>query len=84
LQGYIKEESINMIRIRLSRQGSKNHPFYHIVALEKRSKRDGKFLEVLGYWHPSKNTKKINKEKIKEWVDKGASVTETVAKLIKE
>jgi len=71
-----------MIRIRLSRQGSKNNPFYHIVAVEKRSKRDGKRIQTLGYWHPSKNTKVVSKEKIAILVKNGALVTPAVEKLM--
>lgn len=71
-----------MIKIRLSRGGAKNAPFYRIVAIEERRKREGKPLDILGYWHPAKDDKKIDKEKIKQWVGKGAQITDAVKKLI--
>jgi len=73
-----------MIKIRLSRGGAKNNPFYRIVATEKTRKRSGKPLEVIGYWHPIKNDLKIDREKLKKWVDKGAQVNESVKNLIKK
>lgn len=73
-----------MIKIRLSRGGAKNNPFYRIVAIEERSKREGKPLEILGYWHPSKDTKKIKKERVAAWIAKGAKTTKAVDKLLKK
>lgn len=72
-----------MIKIRLTRFGRKKAPFYRIVAASERSKRDGKPLEVLGYWDPSQKQFKIEKEKLKIWIAKGAQVTNGVAKLLK-
>ena len=72
-----------MIRIRLARKGKKNDPFYRIVAIEKRRKRSGKALEVLGYWHPAKKSVKIDKKKVDDWVKKGAQISTGVAKLLK-
>jgi small subunit ribosomal protein S16 len=73
-----------MIKIRLSRGGVKNAPFYRIIAIEKTRKREGKPLDILGFWHPAKNTKKIERKKIDEWVKKGAQITKAVQKLLKE
>lgn len=72
-----------MIKIRLTRFGRKKAPFYRIVAASERSKREGKPLEVLGYWNPSQKQLKIEKEKLKIWIAKGAQVTTGVAKLLK-
>lgn len=72
-----------MIKIRLSRGGAKNNPFYRIVAIEKSRKRSGKPLEVLGYWYPVKNDLEIDKTKLKKWVEKGAQINDSVKKLIK-
>lgn len=72
-----------MIKIRLARHGKKNDPFYKIVAIEKNRKREGKPLEVLGYWHPAKDDKKIDKKKIKKWLSNGAQITKGVKKLLK-
>lgn len=72
-----------MIKIRLARGGKTNDPFYRVVAIDSRRKREGKSLETLGYWHPAKNLKKIDKKKIKEWVAKGAQISSAVSKLMK-
>lgn len=71
-----------MVKIRLTRVGKRNAPFYRIVAMDEREKTGGKVLEFLGYWQPSKNLKQIEKKEIQEWVKKGAQVSPTVAKLI--
>ncbi len=71
-----------MIKIRLARGGTKNKPFYRIVAIEESSKREGKPLDILGYWHPAKDTKKIDKKKLKFWIERGAKVTKAVEKLL--
>jgi len=72
-----------MIKIRLSRGGVRNKPVYRVVATDHRAKNKGKFLEVLGYWYPSKKIFKINKEKLEKWLKNGAKVTQAVEKLIK-
>lgn len=71
-----------MVKIRLQRLGKKNSPFYKIVAIEQTKKREGEPLEVIGFWYPEKNEKKIDKKKITDWVKKGAIVTEGVKKLL--
>jgi small subunit ribosomal protein S16 len=71
-----------MIKIRLARGGTKNKPFYRIVAIEESRKREGKPLDILGYWHPAKDTKKIDKKKLKFWIERGAKVTKAVEKLL--
>ncbi len=71
-----------MIKIRLTRGGTKNKPFYRIVAIEESRKREGKPQDILGYWHPAKDTKKIDKKKLKFWIERGAKVTKAVEKLL--
>lgn len=71
-----------MIIIRLARHGKRNDPFYRIVAVEKGRKREGLPLDVLGHWHPKKDHKEIDKKKIKEWVSKGAKISEAVKYLM--
>jgi small subunit ribosomal protein S16 len=71
-----------MIKIRLSRKGATNSAFYRIVAVEESKKRDGKVLEVLGYWHPANGVKNVEKDKIKAWVSKGAQKSSAVEKLL--
>lgn len=72
-----------MIKIRLSRQGSTNNAFYRIVAVDEKIKGTGKALDILGYWHPSKNVKTIDKDKVTKWVKVGAQKSEAVEKLLK-
>lgn len=73
-----------MVKIRLMRMGSKKRPFYRIVAADARAPRDGKFLEILGYYDPRKdpNTIEIKKERIDKWIENGAQYTSRVEKII--
>lgn len=71
-----------MIKIRLSKRGKTNDPFFRIVAIESSKKREGEPLEVLGYWHPASKDKKIDKKGIEKWVKKGAQVTDGVKELM--
>jgi small subunit ribosomal protein S16 len=71
-----------MIKIRLSRGGTKNKPYYRIVVVDSRRKRDGAPLEVLGYWHPAKKTKRIDKNKLAHWQKNGAKATPAVKRII--
>jgi len=73
------------IRIRLMRRGRRNRPFYRVVAAEASAPRDGKFLEILGYYDPLKEPYefKVDAEKVKKWLSKGAEPTETVRALLK-
>lgn len=73
-----------MIKIRLSRRGVKNKPFYKIIAADSRSKAKGKYLELIGHWQPSKNDITINKSKIEKWIKLGARVSPAVCKLMKK
>ena len=74
-----------MLSIRLTRMGAKKKPFYRIVVAEKRSKRDGRFVESVGYYDPCRNPAdiKINRERLTYWIERGAQPTETVRSLIK-
>ncbi len=71
-----------MLKIRLAREGVIKKPFYKIVATDKRLKLSGRVFEVLGYYQPSKNLKKIDIKKIQAWVKKGAQITPAVKKLL--
>jgi small subunit ribosomal protein S16 len=73
-----------MIKIRLSRGGVKKKPFYRIVAIEESRKRGGKPLDIIGYWNPQKSDLKINKDKLKAWIEKGAKKTTAVDKLLEK
>ena len=71
------------VKIRLSQVGKKHQIAFRIVATDTRTKRDGKFLEILGYYNPyNKPTIRFNQEKINSWVTKGATLSPAVAKLL--
>ncbi len=74
-----------MLSISLMRMGAKKKPFYRIVVREKRSKRDGKYIENLGTYDPMSNPPKVRlkHDRIQYWISVGAKPTETVASLIK-
>src|SRR5262245_61643169 len=74
-----------MLAISLMRMGAKKRPFYRVVVKEKRSKRDGAYLENLGTYDPLADTADapLNHERIQDWIGVGAQPTETVASLIK-
>lgn len=69
--------------IRLARQGSKKKPFYRIVATDRRSPRDGRFIEQLGYYDPRKPDFRLDLERYKTWIKTGARPSDTVASLVK-
>ena len=71
-----------MIKIRLSRGGAKNNPSYRVVVIEERRKREGKPLDIIGYWYPAKNQSKIDEAKLKKWISLGAQKTKAVEKLL--
>lgn len=73
-----------MVTIRLDRHGKTNDPFYRIVAIEKRRKRGGAALEIIGTWHPAKDDLKVDTKKIDAWVSKGAQISTGVRKLLKK
>lgn len=74
------------VSIRLRREGAKNSPFYRIVAADKRSPRDGKFLELLGTYEPSKKTTpySVKLDRVDHWLKNGAQPSDTVASLLKK
>ena len=71
-------------RIRLKKFGTKKRHYYRIVVMDKRAPRDGKTIEELGYYHPIEAEEKqinFNAEKAKDWLSKGATVTDTVRRI---
>lgn len=74
-----------MLAISLKRMGAKGEPFYRLVVKEKRSKRDGKYLENLGTYNPMLDPAEVNlnHDRINYWIGVGAQPTETVKSLIK-
>ena len=73
------------VKIRLKRIGAKKAPFYRVVVADSRYPRDGRFIEEIGYYDPTKTPSviKIDTEKADKWIKNGAQPTETVKKLIK-
>ena len=72
------------VKIRLARLGKKNRPFWRLVAIDSRKKRDGACLENLGTYDPLKaEIIQIHHERIADWVSKGAQCSDTVARLVK-
>jgi small subunit ribosomal protein S16 len=74
-----------MVRIRLRRIGLKGQPTYRIVAADKESPRDGRFLEILGIYNPRTNpaTIKLKEDRVYHWMKNGAQPTESVAQIFK-
>jgi len=74
------------VRIRLTRKGTKKRPFYRIVAAHSGAARDGKFLEIIGTYNPLTDPAeiRIDSEKLRVWLDRGAQPTDTVRSLIKQ
>lgn len=74
------------VKIRLRRMGSTHAPFYRVIVADSRSPRNGKFIEELGYYDPTKNPTvvKIDTEAAKKWLANGAQPTETVQRLLKQ
>jgi small subunit ribosomal protein S16 len=76
-----------MVKIRLARGGAKKRPFYHVVATESSSSRDGRFIERLGYYNPSAKGGEqklvLDVARVEHWTKNGAQVSERVAYLVK-
>nr|WP_274380916.1 30S ribosomal protein S16 [Desulforadius tongensis] len=70
----------------MKRMGAKKAPFYRIVVADSRSPRDGRFIEEIGYYDPLKKPAviKVDEEKAKDWLSKGAQVSETVKALFQK
>ncbi|MGL4208765.1 MAG: 30S ribosomal protein S16 [Candidatus Adiutrix sp.] len=73
------------LKIRLARLGAKKKPFYRIVVANSESKRDGRFLDIVGIYDPNQNPAKveIKRDLVEQWTIKGAKPTETVKVLLK-
>jgi len=74
-----------MVTIRMARGGSKKRPFYNIVVTDSRNRRDGRFIERIGFYNPlasgNAETLRINQERLAYWTGVGAQVSETVGRL---
>jgi small subunit ribosomal protein S16 len=74
-----------MVRIRLRRIGAKAQPSYRLVATEKESPRDGRFLEILGFYNPRTKpaTIQLKEDRIYDWLSKGAQPSESVERVLR-
>lgn len=77
-----------MVKIRLTRGGAKKRPFYHIVVVDQRARRDGRAIERVGFYNPvaqgQEPRTQVNVERIQHWVGVGAQLTEKVDQLYRE
>jgi small subunit ribosomal protein S16 len=77
-----------MVSIRLSRGGAKKRPFYQIVVADVRAKRDGRYVERVGFFNPiavgGEVRLRLDQARVEHWLSRGATPTERVAQLIKE
>ena len=76
-----------MVSIRLSRGGAKKRPFYHLVVTDSRNRRDGRYIERVGYFNPvgkeHEENLRIDVERVDYWIGQGAQPSERVASLLK-
>jgi len=76
-----------MVTIRLARGGSKKRPFYHVVVTDSRNRRDGRYIERLGFFNPvaqgQEERLRVDKDRIAHWVGLGAQTSERVTNLLK-
>ncbi|OFN34444.1 30S ribosomal protein S16 [Neisseria sp. HMSC059F02] len=77
-----------MVVIRLARGGSKHRPFFHVVVADSHNRRDGRFIERVGFYNPVANEKqervRLQADRLNHWIAQGAQVSDAVAKLLKE
>ena len=71
------------VAIRMSRQGKKKSPFYRIVAADKRCALDGRFIELLGTYHPTTKVLKLDQERYQKWISVGAQPSGTLAAVVR-
>lgn len=76
-----------MVSIRLSRAGAKKRPFYHLVVTDSRNRRDGRYIERLGFFNPvgkeNEENIRIDLDRVDYWIGKGAQPSDRVASLLK-
>jgi small subunit ribosomal protein S16 len=73
------------VRLRLTRIGGKKDPVWRVVVADQRSKRDGRILEIVGQYNAQTNpsTIKVDEERVREWLSRGAQPTNTVRKILR-
>ena len=77
-----------MVVIRLSRGGAKNRPFYNVVVADSRNRRDGRFIERVGFYDPlakeGSEGLRLQLDRVTHWQERGAQLSETVGRLVKK
>jgi len=77
-----------MVTIRMSRGGAKKRPFYHIVVTDSRNRRDGRYIERIGFFNPlatgGEERLRLDSERADHWASKGAQISPRVARLLKD
>ena len=77
-----------MVTIRLSRGGAKKQPFYHVIVTDSRSRRDGRYIERVGFFNPmargAEKKLEMSLDRVDHWVSKGAATSDRVKSLIKQ
>ena len=73
------------VRLRLTRIGGKKDPVWRLVVADQRSKRDGRVIEIVGHYNAQTNpsTIKVDEEKVREWLSRGAQPTDSVRKILR-
>src|SRR5690606_6601980 len=81
-------KGLSMVVVRLARGGSKKRPFYSVVAADSRNRRDGRFIERLGFYNPlakeDQESIRLNLDRVEYWRTNGAQVSPAVTRLVKE
>lgn len=82
----LEEHDRDMVTIRLSRSGAKKRPFYHVIVADSRSRRDGRFIERLGFYNPvasaGEEALRVDRSRVEHWVGQGAQTSEAVSRLL--
>ena len=77
-----------MVTVRLSRGGAKKKPFYHVVVTDSRNRRDGRYIERVGFFNPvargQEERLRLDRDRIDHWVGQGAQLSDRVASLMKD
>lgn len=71
-----------MLKVKLFLRGKKNQKSFRVVIAEAKSKRDGKFIDDLGWWNPIINEGEVDNKKLTSWISKGAQITEGTKKVL--
>jgi len=81
-------KGLPMVVVRLARGGSKKRPFYNVVATDSRNRRDGRFIERVGFYNPVANegqeNLRLSVDRVQYWTDNGAQLSPAVTRLVKE